>query len=116
MKLVAVPALVASLAVFFSLHPASAQCSQWKDGFNAPGVDGYVYTPVYAMTVFDDGGGPALYVGGTLTSASNFAVHGIARWNGATWGEDLHGGVDGAVHALTVFDDGGGARLYAAGK
>jgi hypothetical protein len=117
MKLVAIPSLVASLAVVFSSpHTASAQCSQWKDGFNAPGVDGYVYTPVFAMAVHDDGSGPALFVGGTLTSAGNVAVHGIAKWDGSTWEDDLHGGVDGSVHALTVFDDGGGARLYAAGK
>ncbi len=69
---------------------------------------------IYALQVFDDGGGPDLYVGGffdlSVTPAQNFA-----RWNGSSW--STVGGVspDNAVNALAVHDDGGGAALFAGG-
>lgn len=76
---------------------------------------------VYAMTVFDDGngGGPALYVGGSFSQAGGVLVRGIARWDGASWsalGAGMTGASGGIIHALTVFDDGiGGPALYAGG-
>jgi hypothetical protein len=67
------------------------------------------------MTVFDDGSGPALYAGGDFTNAGSVSASGIAKWNGSSWSA-LSGGLSAdAVHALTVFDDGGGAKLYAGG-
>ena len=69
--------------------------------------------------MFDDGGGKALYAGGSFTDAGGVAANRIARWDGTSWSA-LGAGVSGpallqAVHALTVFDDGGGAALYAGG-
>src|SRR5262249_37654660 len=49
--------LAAVLAV-----PARAQCSQWDPRFAPPGTDG----TVQALAVYDDGSGPALFVGGTF--------------------------------------------------
>jgi hypothetical protein len=69
---------------------------------------------VYALTVFDDGGGPALYAGGNFATAGGPAASHIAKWNGTSWSA-LGGGVDSDVYALTVFDDGGGPALYAGG-
>src|SRR5690606_19719056 len=40
---------------------------------------------VRAMTVFDDGSGPALYVGGTFPTARGLAVNRVARWDGSSW-------------------------------
>jgi RHS repeat-associated protein len=74
---------------------------------------------VKALAVFDDGSGPALYVGGAFTTVGGLTVNGVARWNGTSWsalGSGLSGGTGPEVDALAVHNDGGGARLYAAGK
>jgi hypothetical protein len=75
-------------------------------------------TVVYALAVFDDGSGPALYVGGTFTFAGTTTVNRIVKWNGASWSA-LVGpsgvGVDNSVREMTVFDDGSGPALYIAG-
>lgn len=78
---------------------------------------------VFALAVFDDDGAgphaPALYAGGTFTTAGGIAASRIARWDGVAW-SSLATGVDGAVLALDVFDDDGGgphpAFLYAGGE
>ena len=73
---------------------------------------------VAALTVFDDGGGPALYVGGIFTTAGGVSANNIAKWNGATW-SSLGSGTGGPsphVYALTVLDDGSGSALYAGGS
>jgi hypothetical protein len=63
---------------------------------------------VLALAEFDDGSGsgPVLYVGSLL---------GIRRWNGSAL-EEFGGGVNGAVRALLVHDDGSGPALYAGGE
>ncbi len=66
---------------------------------------------VEALTVH----GSQLYAGGSFQTAGNVPANRIARWNGSTWSA-LASGLDGAVHALAVFDDGGGPALYAAGS
>jgi len=75
--------------------------------------------PIYDMAVFDDGTGPALYVGGAFTTAGGVPVNNIARWDGVGWsdvGGGVTGGAEAAVHALTVHDDGPGPALYAGGQ
>ena len=73
---------------------------------------------VLALAVFDDGqgGGPALYAGGDFTQAGGVPAANLARWNGHGW-TAVGGGVNGAVRALAVYDDGGGGgpALYAGG-
>jgi RHS repeat-associated protein len=74
---------------------------------------------VRSMVVFDDGGGPALYVGGTFKTARGIAVNRVARWDGVNWsplGEGLTTKSSPSVDALAVHDDGSGPRLYAGGK
>ena|GEM_PF-1184846 len=84
-------------------------------GPNGTGVNG----TVRAMTVYDDGNGPALYVGGQFTHAGGVGVNGIARWDGQAWSAVTDGigpvGMNNPVHALSVYDDGNGAALYAGG-
>jgi trimeric autotransporter adhesin len=77
---------------------------------------------VFALTVFDDGSGsgPALYAGGSFTTAGGVSANRIAKWNGTSWsslGTGSANGVNSAVYALTVFDDGsgGGPALVAGG-
>ena len=69
---------------------------------------------VRTLTVFDDGGGPALYAGGSFTTAGGASANHIAKWDGANWSA-LGTGMDQRVLTLTVFDDGGGPALYAGG-
>jgi len=69
---------------------------------------------VESMAVFDDGAGPALYVGGTFLSAGGITANRIARWNGSAW-SSLGSGTSCWVAALAVFDDGAGPALYAGG-
>ena len=72
---------------------------------------------VNAFAVFDDGGGEALYVGGSFTVAGTILANRIAKWDGTSWSR-LGDGINGTVSALKVFDDksGGGAALYAGGN
>ncbi len=79
------------------------------------------------IVLFDDGSGPALYIGGDFNLAfygdqgngptnNSIFVGNIVRWNGSAWsalGEGL--GDFGSVNAIAVFDDGSGAALYAGG-
>jgi hypothetical protein len=71
----------------------------------------------HAMTLYDDGGGPALCVAGQFTGAGATAVHNVARWNG-TW-SSLGVGGNGISAAVQVFlsdaDSGGAPQLYAGG-
>src|SRR5262249_27899018 len=76
---------------------------------------GIAGSSVSGMAVYDDGSGPALYVGGSLSSAGGVVVSNIARWNGTSWSA-LGAGADAAVLALCVFNDGGGPALYAGGR
>jgi hypothetical protein len=77
---------------------------------------------VQSLAVFDDGSGPALYAGGDFAQAGGVNVHNIAKWNGTSWSGLADGLTDTYitskvyVHALTVFDDGHGAALYAGGS
>lgn len=78
---------------------------------------------VYSMCVFDDGTGPALYVGGLFTHVgAGVSARCIARWDGSTWSA-LGSGMTpppsfqyATVSALRAFDDGSGPALYAGGS
>jgi hypothetical protein len=106
----AIRALLVLLALTAHVTGARAQCLDWASGFESAGLD----APVDALTVFDDGSGSALYVGGSFTTAGDAVSPGVARWDGAHW-SGVGPGLNGEVHALQVFDDGGGPALYAGG-
>lgn len=85
------------------------------------GVTGVSSPEVVALAVFDDGTGPALYVGGDFTIVAGVQATGIARWDGSVWssvggetGPVLAGQVS-KVRALTVWNDGTGVALYVGG-
>jgi hypothetical protein len=48
------------------------------------GVDNE-WTLVSALTVYDDGSGPALYAGGRFRSAGSVAANRDRAWNGSSW-------------------------------
>lgn len=97
-------------------EPAN-RIAKW-DGSSWKALGGGLSGEVRALAVHDDGSGPALFVGGSFTTAGGAPAARIAKWNGTTWaplGSGM-GGSTGTVYALTVFDDGGGAALYAGGS
>ena len=69
---------------------------------------------VHDLLVFDDGGGPDLYVAGSFESAGGIPALGIARWDGSAW-SSVGSAFNRGVRALAVFDDGSGPALYAGG-
>jgi hypothetical protein len=81
---------------------AVAQCD-WVHGpqFQLPGLDWT--SEVLAVAVYDDGNGPALYVGGTIYIAGHVRVNNIAKWDGAVW-SDVGGGTNNVVRALYVYN------------
>jgi hypothetical protein len=75
-----------------------------------PGTEGYVH----AMATFDDGSGPALYVGGNFFSAFGIVPYHLFEWNGSQ-AFPVGGGLNGTVRAMLVFDDGSGPALFVGG-
>jgi len=71
---------------------------------------------VFTLADFDDGTGPALYVGGVFSAAGGVPVKSIARWDGKTWSPLGSDNVTGIVRTLTLFDDGTGPALYVGGS
>lgn len=95
--------------------------AKW-DGTNwsaveGPGGNGVDHN-LYALQVFDDGSGPALYAGGLFENAGGLVTNHVARWDGSTW-SPLSGpagtGMSWLIDTMTVFDDGSGPALYAGG-
>jgi hypothetical protein len=108
--------------------------ARW-DGEHWQDVGGGVTRPEFnpfhhiaALAVYDDGSGPALYVGGQfeLVGTENLPIDGLARWNGQQWsavGEPLQerpdcppGDCTPEVWALATFDDGTGPALFVGGR
>src|SRR5690242_21947190 len=102
-------ALAAISAVLLS-QAARSQCHEFAHDFALSGLDG----AVRAYATYDDGHGPALFVGGSFSFAGEQLVRGIARWDGTRW-SSLESGIIGSVQALAVYDDGGGPQLYVGG-
>ncbi len=107
-------------------EPAS-HLARWRNGTwsAVPGGVrsgvGALGAQVRALAVFDDGSGPALFVGGHFQEAGGVAVNSIARWNGATWSAAGQGfwyasrGQLGTVHELLPWNRGGETWLLASG-
>lgn len=74
---------------------------------------------VLDLLVFDDGSGPALYVGGDFQTAGGAPASNIARWDGTSWspvGAGLSGVLATEVDVLGIADLGNGPRLFAGGR
>lgn len=75
---------------------------------------------INALAVFDDGSGPALWVGGDFTSFAGANRWRIIRWNGSAWLDSGYfeitaGGPTCSIERLVVWNEGSGDRLYALG-
>jgi hypothetical protein len=68
-----------------------------------------------AMTIFDDGRAPALYVAGTAVFGTGLPTCNVAKWNGTSW-TALGGQIGtGRLTCISSFDDGSGPKLYIGG-
>ena len=92
-------------------HAGPVSACAWSSGFHSPGPS----ADVYASTIFDDGSGPALYIGGFFRTIDNVAANYVAKWDGAGW-SPVGDGPDGGVLSLIAHDDGSGPALYASGS
>jgi hypothetical protein len=86
--------------------------------------DGMTYTPLAAtlpakataLAVFDDGTGPALFVGGSYW---NFPFtptrYGVLKWTGESWASTGYpqDNLGSGITDMVVYDDGNGPELYA---
>ncbi|HEX6884913.1 MAG TPA: HYR domain-containing protein [Planctomycetota bacterium] len=68
---------------------------------------------VHALAVHDDGGGPALYAGGSFTLAGGVTALRTARWKAGAW--SALQALSHTVRAFAVYDSGGGPLLHAGG-
>ncbi|MEX2217705.1 MAG: hypothetical protein WD749_03010 [Phycisphaerales bacterium] len=94
----------------------SLRISKW-DGTSWSALGDGLQQGGLALGVFNDGTGPALYVGGSFTSAGNIpGTAGIARWNGTAWSSVGGGLSGGSCNVLYAFNDGAGEALYAGGQ
>lgn len=98
---------------------AIAGCQpQWNDGFHTPSVLG-----IESLAVFDDGSGPALFVGGSFGRAWDTLAQTIVRWDGKTWTAlpEKFGpyapmiDIVSVAKSMLVFDDGNGPGLFIGG-
>ncbi len=89
--------------------------ARWDGTSWSPLGAGLANGNVHTLAVFDDGTGPALYAGGSFTTAGGQAASRVAKWDGTTWSPMSLGFSGNAVHHLWVHDDGQGPSLYAAG-
>src|SRR6185436_9439709 len=87
---------------------AAAQSPEWKS------VPGALDGAVRALEVFDDGNGPALFVGGVFGVPPTNGPSFLARWDGAAL-TPVAGGPDWHVYSLKSFDSGGDPALYVGG-
>ena len=90
--------------------PAGQPDPHVSPAFAAPGLN----ARVRAMTVYDDGNGSALYIGGEFVTAAGLIAPGVVRWDGTSYspvGKEMS-----YVTELAVWDDGNGPRLYAGGS
>ncbi|OAB62497.1 hypothetical protein AY599_28475 [Leptolyngbya valderiana BDU 20041] len=87
-----------------------------------PGLDAPELEPngrAIALQVWDDGTGPALYVGGAFTRIAGLSTNGIARFDGRTWSVPAQGPLphaNGRVHDIHAHDFGRGPQLTVAGE
>jgi hypothetical protein len=89
--------------------------STWENvGGGISPAGGNVLANIESMAVFDDGSGPALYVGGYDLLPAQSPMCSVAKWDGVRWhavGQYLGG----RTTSLAVFNDGTGPALYAGG-
>jgi hypothetical protein len=93
-------------------HIARWDGTSWEplEGPSGIGLD----DTAFALAVYDDGTGEALYVGGRFQQAGGVPARGVARWDGSNW-SGLDDGFQGVALDMHVHDDGSGPALFVGG-
>lgn len=116
------PALYAGGLFALAGGQSAGNIARWNGAAWEPigaGAGAEVNGRILAMAVFDDGSGPALYIGGEFTAAGDIPNVSVARWDGVQFSavggafEHPSGAV---IRALHVHDDGSGPALFAGGR
>ena len=98
---------------------AATKIAKWDGSAWSPvagGLSNGIGFHVWSLAVFDDGNGPALFVGGQFNAAGSTTVLNIAKYDGTSWSEvGTAAPLNGQVRALAAFDDGAGQSLYVGG-
>lgn len=68
------------------------------------------------MCAFNDGSGPALFVGGKFTRVGNIDAFNFAKWDGKEWSAIPESQFDDDVYDMIVWNDGSGPALYIGGR
>lgn len=89
----------------------AANIARWDGKEWKPLGGGLPGTQVICLEVSGD----SLYAGGSFTVGQGSPGMRIARWDGESW-HPLGPGLDATVQDITVFNDGNGERVYAAGN
>ncbi|MFG0283524.1 MAG: hypothetical protein ACF8R7_03805 [Phycisphaerales bacterium JB039] len=91
----------------------------WEQLGDGIGIGGSFSPNVFDIEVFDDGSGPAVFIGGRFDFVDGVPATYVAKWDGVEWSEVGDGLISLSplfgVEAMTVFDDGTGPALYVAG-
>jgi hypothetical protein len=98
----------------------------WHDvggGLKLHKAPGLRHDGVRSMAVFNDIDGPALFVAGLFLEAGGMPLRSLAKWDGEQWSEvgeplsppSAYPNEKVGVRALSVYDDGTGPALWAAG-
>lgn len=103
--------------------PIRASGCAWQPGFHISGPALHIPgAPLYAdlvydAVVFDDGGGAALYIGGSFRSVDDQAAFGIAKWDGAAFTTLPTAGqpAAGVIEDMAAIAGGALSGLYTAG-
>lgn len=66
------------------------------------------------MSVYDDGSGSALYIGGQFSSVNGVSANNIAKWNGSNWAA-VGSGLNDRAGAMAIYDEGNGPELVIGG-
>jgi len=94
-------ALLALVAVAFSMVNASAQDERWSDTFTPTNYRlGAGSAAMTALTTYHGD----LYAAGNFNQADSITVGAIARWDGVGW-RDVGGGVRGEIFSVTTYDN-----------
>lgn len=91
--------------------------ARWKNGAWSAVGSGACNGQIYALVVYDDGDGSALYAGGSFSTAGGIAARSIARWRNGSWSalSSQLGASSSLVYSFAVCDDGDGRALYVGG-
>ena len=109
------PALYAGGVFTIAGGVPANRIAKWNGSSWSALGSGMTGSGVRALGVFDVGGGPAVFAGGSFATAGGVAANNVAKWTGSGW-VPLAGGLSPSVAALAVFDDGTGPGLFAGGS